>query len=160
MLTGDALLTIHQRGHQNLQDLLVHCATLESGEIDRTLEGFGYPSVRLQIHHAIGAEEYWVGVLNGVILVDEDDAAYPTVRDLQAYRERVHDATRAYLAGAGADDLNTARPFDTWGGRERLLTPAFVILRTVTHLYHHQGQVTAMCRLLGKPVSGLDFPLT
>jgi uncharacterized damage-inducible protein DinB len=33
-------------------------------------------------------------------------------------------------------------------------------MRTMTHIYHHQGQVTAMCRLLGRPVNGLDYPIT
>jgi uncharacterized damage-inducible protein DinB len=33
-----------------------------------------------------------------------------------------------------------------------------VLLRTITHLYHHIGQVSAMCRLLGKPIPGSDFP--
>jgi hypothetical protein len=47
----------------------------------------------------------------------------------------------------------------TWGNKERVLTPALVILRIVTHLYQHQGPVVAMCRLLGKPCPGLDFPL-
>jgi len=31
-------------------------------------------------------------------------------------------------------------------------------MRTLTHFFHHQGQIAAMCRLLGKPVSGLDYP--
>ena len=34
-----------------------------------------------------------------------------------------------------------------------------VFMRTVTHLYHHQGQIVAMCRLVGKPCTGLDYPI-
>ncbi len=38
--------------------------------------------------------------------------------------------------------------------------PAHVILRTQTHLFHHMGQITAMCRLLGHPIPpGIDFPV-
>ncbi|MBK9305322.1 MAG: hypothetical protein IPM94_16040 [bacterium] len=29
----------------------------------------------------------------------------------------------------------------------------------LTHVFHHQGQLTAMCRLLGRPSEGLDYPL-
>ena len=39
------------------------------------------------------------------------------------------------------------------------LLPALVFMRPFTHNYHHQGQVAAMCRLLGHPTPPLDFPL-
>jgi len=56
--------------------------------------------------------------------------------------------------------LNTRRKMATWGGKELELVPAHVILRTQTHIFQHQGQVAAMCRLLGRPIpTGLDFPL-
>ena len=62
----------------------------------------GYPPVRLQLHHVIGGEEYWIGV------------------------------------------LDTVRRMMTWGNKERLLLPAHVFMRPLTHIYHHQGQIVAM----------------
>ncbi|MDD5720155.1 MAG: DinB family protein [Candidatus Krumholzibacteria bacterium] len=90
---------------------------------------------------------------------DDDDHEFPTVSALAALRATVFAATDAYLRGATPAELNTARPMLTWGGRTKVLIPAHVVLRTQTHLYHHQGQVTAMCRLLGKPCQGLDYPI-
>jgi uncharacterized damage-inducible protein DinB len=159
MHTSAALLDLHERTHRNLRALLEHCRTLDADELNRDLPGFGYPTVRLQLHHMIGAEEYWIGVLNGVVEADDNDADFPTIDTLVAWRDRVSAATVAWLRGVDPALLNTAHPHQTWGGRERTLAPAHVVLRTQTHLYHHQGQVTAMCRLLGKPVGGLDFPL-
>jgi uncharacterized damage-inducible protein DinB len=160
MHTSAALLDVHERAHRNLESLLVQCGALTSEEIDRELPGFGYPSVRLQLHHAIGAQKYWVGVLEGRIDADDDSPDYPSVDSLETYRRQVFAATEAYLRAASTEELNTARPMMTWGGRERVLVPAQVILRTQMHLYHHQGQVVAMCRLLGKPCEGLDYPIT
>ncbi len=159
MYTAHALFDIHERAHRNLAQLLQHCVPFDAGDLDRKLDGFGYPSVRLQIHHVIGAEEYWVGVLHGRVEADDNDASYPTIATLESYRARVAEATGEYLRGASADELNTARPMMTWGHREQVLAPARVILRVVTHLYHHQGQVSAMCRLLGHPVEGINFPI-
>jgi uncharacterized damage-inducible protein DinB len=158
MYTAEALRDIHERAHRNLSALLVHCRVLGLEEMNRELSGFGYPTVRLQLHHAISAEKYWIGVLHGRIDADDDSPDYPTVSSLEAYRERVFAATDAYLRDIQVTELNTAQPLMTWGNRERVLTPAHVIMRTVTHLYHHQGQVVAMCRLMGRPCSGLDFP--
>ncbi|MFH1143723.1 MAG: DinB family protein [Candidatus Eisenbacteria bacterium] len=159
MHTSAALLEFHERAHRNLAALLAHCRGLSSEEADREVPGFGYPSVRLQLHHGIGAEKYWIGVLQGRIDADDDAPDYPTIESLQAYRQRVFAATEGYLRAASLEELNTARPMMTWGGKERVLIPAHVFVRTLTHLYHHQGQVVAMCRLLGRPSTGLDYPI-
>jgi uncharacterized damage-inducible protein DinB len=159
MYTAETLLDIHERTHASLEKLLAHCRGLDADELDRELDGFGYPTVRLQLHHEIGAEKYWVGVLEGRIDVDENDADFPTIESLEAYRREVFAATRAYLRSASADELNTARPMTTWGNREKTLIPAHVFLRTQTHHFTHQGQIVAMCRLMGKRAQGMDFPI-
>jgi uncharacterized damage-inducible protein DinB len=159
MHTSEALLDFHDRAHRNLTALLAHCRELSGEELNQELPGFGYPTVRLQLHHGIGAEKYWIGVLQGRIEADEDAVDYPTIASLEADRGAVFAATEAYLRAASTDELNTARPMMTWGNREKVLVPAHVVFRTQTHLYHHQGQITAMCRLLGKPCAGLDYPI-
>jgi len=160
MHTPGALLDLHERGHRNLAALLTHCRELTPDEVDREALGFGYPTVRLQLHHAIGAEKYWIGVLQGGMDADDDSPDYPTIESLEQYREQVSANTVAYLRASSEEELNTARSMMTWGNKEQVLIPAHVFARTLTHLYHHMGQVAAMCRLLGKPCQGLDFPLT
>jgi uncharacterized damage-inducible protein DinB len=159
MYTSEAMLDFHERAHRSLQKLMGHCRQLSPEELDRELPGFGYPSARLQLHHTIGAEEYWVGVLKGHFEVRDDDADYPTIESLEGYRQRVYSATEEYLQSASTDELNTPGRMITWGNKERVLIPAHVLLRTQTHIFQHQGQIQAMCRLMGKPASGLDFPL-
>lgn len=51
------------------------------------------------------------------------------------------------------------RAMKTWGGSEHELVPAYIIMRTRTHIFHHQGQITTVSRLLGRPINRLDFPL-
>jgi uncharacterized damage-inducible protein DinB len=159
MHTKEALLDLHERAHRSLKSLLAQCRELSAEELDRELSGFGYPSVKLQLHHEIGAEQYWIGVLQGRIEVDDNPSDYPTVESLEAYHQKIFSATEEYLRTTSTEELNTARRMMTWGNKEKLLTPAHVIIRTQTHLYHHQGEITAMCRLLGKPARRLDFPI-
>ncbi|RPJ41675.1 MAG: hypothetical protein EHM19_11420, partial [Candidatus Latescibacterota bacterium] len=104
MHTRESLLDIHERAHRNLAALLAHCRGLDPGAIDREWPGFGYPTVRLQLHHAIGAEKYWIGVLEGRIDADDDSPDYPTVASLEAYRERVSAATAAHIRGASPEE--------------------------------------------------------
>ncbi len=160
MLSPEALLDIHRNAHQNLGQLLAHAAQLSSEELNRAVEGFGYPTVRLQFHHEIGAERYWVGVILGKMEVDDDSELFTGIPELENLRQSVSDQTQSYLKQVSSAELNQPRSMTTWGNQERQLVPSSVILRTITHLYHHQGQILAMCRLLGKPGRGFDYPLT
>jgi len=159
MHTPEALLDLNIRAHGSLAAVLDHCRAFDDAALTRELDGFGYASLRLQLHHVIGAQEYWLGVLEGRVDCDFDDDAYPDIDALEAWRRRTSDLVVAYLGRTDTATLNAPVDRETWGGRVRTLVPAQVILRTVTHFFHHQGQVAAMCRLLGRPVGGLDWPL-
>lgn len=160
MHAPEALLDIHARSHGCLASSLRHCRELTAEELDREIPGFGYATVRLQFHHAIGAERYWLGVLEGRIDADDDAESYPTVAALETLREQVFARTAAHLRSVAADDLDRPRTMTIFGGRTQMLGPAQVILRTQTHLFHHLGQIAAMCRILGKPTTGSDYPIT
>ncbi|MDP8207049.1 MAG: DinB family protein [Candidatus Electryonea clarkiae] len=159
MITKEFLIDFHQRVHRSFKLLLTHCHNLTIDELNQELDGFGYPTIRLQLHHMIGAEKYWIGVLQGRIDVDEDDHLYTTIESLESYRDDVFKATEEYLKSSSEDELETSRPMMTWGNKEKILNPTQVLLRTQTHIFHHQGQILAMCRLFGKPCNGLDYPI-
>lgn len=160
MYTAGALIDIHERTHRGFASLLEHCGGFSAEEFHRELPGFGSPTLQLQFHHGIGAERYWTGVLQGRIDADEDAPSYPTVEALQQLRVRVFEATVACLRSLSDEELSVARTMLTWGNREQILVPAQVVLRSQTHLFHHNGQIAAMCRLLGRPSPGSDFPIS
>lgn len=157
--TSEALLDIHERASRSLAALLVHCRCLTPEELNREMPEFGDPTVRLQLHHVIGAQKYWIGVLQGRIDAEEDAPMYPTIASLEAYREQVYALVEDYLRSASAEELSNARPMRTWDGKERALIPAHIVVRTLMHIYHHVGKVAAMCRIMGKPWEGLDYPI-
>ena len=155
------LKDMHERTHRSLARLIEHCETLSAEEIDRELAGFGYATVHLQLEHMVGAEEYWLHVIKGSFREEDvDGPGYPSVAAIEQYRRQVAGETEEYLDQASVEELNTAREMSTWPNKRRSLVPARIIVRTMTHIYQHQGQVLAMCRLLGRPgPAGLDFPI-
>ena len=176
MYTREALQDLHGRGQRIIRKLLVLCATLSDEELKRELPGFGFPTVQQQLLHLIGAEKYWLNVVRGSFVPpageqdansssSDDDAAelqaYPDVPAIEAYRQQVAQQTQEYLAGATESELNSPREMLCWPAKLREMAPAHIISRVVTHAFQHQGQVLAMCRLLGKPneMWDLDFPL-
>ena len=161
MYTSAGMSDLHARTHQSLQKLMDHCDGFSAEQLNQEVEGFGYPSILLQLHHVIGAEQYWVGVLRGLMLTDELETDHASLDAVRAFRERVVRETGAYLRGASDSELNTRRTMTTWGNKEVELVPAHVLLRTQTHIFQHQGQIAAMSRLLGRPIpQGLDLPLS
>jgi uncharacterized damage-inducible protein DinB len=152
MHSAAGLLDLHERSHASLHKLLDHCAGFSPEQLRREFEGFGAGPILMQLHHVIGAEEYWLGVLRGQMLTDEREEDFASVDALRAFRARVAESTAEYLRAAGDAELNRRREVTTWGGHRREVTPAHVILRTQTHVFQHMGQIAAMCRLLGRPI--------
>jgi uncharacterized damage-inducible protein DinB len=161
MYNAETLLDVHARAHESLRRLIVFCGTLTTEELRRPLPGFGFPTVLQQLVHTIGAEVYWQTVVTRGY---NEEATLPNVPDLaaiEAFRAQTTSATRSYLERATEAELNTPRRMTSDPGQTRLLRPADVIMRVVTHIFNHQGQVLAMCRSIGKPndTYDLDYPV-
>ena len=161
MYTSDGLLDIHERTHRSIQSLLEHCATFPEEDLHRSVEGFSYPTIVSQLHHLLGAERYWFGVLRGEIQVDDDAAGHQTIDALRTLRHDVAKATAAYLHSATDQQLSSPCKVTKWNGETVDVVPAHVLLRTQTHVFQHHGEIASMSRLLGcRFPQGLDFPLT
>ena len=160
MYTPAALLDIHTRTHRSFAALIAHARGFAAADIEREHPAFGGATLRLQIAHMIGGERYWVGVLAGAVDAEEREERLATLAELEAARVEVAAATQRSIGASTESALDTPREMAVWGGRTQVLSPAHVLLRVMTHVYHHQGQCAAICRVLGRPVSGLDFPMT
>ena len=157
--TADALQDMHRRTHKCIRRLLKHCEELSEQELHRKLKGFGHATVHSQLFHLLAAEQYWIGVVQGRLDISMQARDYPAIKDYERYQRRLIRVTREYLATAGPGELNTARQMQTFQGTKKMV-PAHIVTRVITHAFHHQAQVLAMCRYLGHPAPrGFDFPL-
>jgi uncharacterized damage-inducible protein DinB len=157
MFTRAGILALHGWTHERVEFLMEHANTLTAAEFTQELPGFGYPSVRDQLMHMIGAEERWVLRLQDLPIEPWVAADYGTVRALRQARARVMQTTTAYLEALLEAELNrplSRRPA-AWIGELR--SPAFILHHVLTHTFHHKGQVVAMCRLLGHPAPDTDL---
>ena len=159
MFTPESLLEIHKRAHKSFEVLVLHCLNFSESEINKEFNEYGYSTIRLQLHHIIGAEMYWMGVLKGNINVEDDSPNYPTIDSLEKYRAKTFSVTQDYLLNMSQQELNTPKMLKTWGGNEYNLTPAIVVIRPIVHIFHHAGQISIMCKILKKPAPGFDFPI-
>lgn len=89
-----------------------------------------------------------------------------TLLDVHA---RAHESLRRLIVFcASLTDEELRRPLTGFGFptilgqlEHTIGRPADVIMRVVTHIFNHQGQVLAMCRTIGKPNTkdDLDYPV-
>ncbi len=162
MYNAETLVDIHARAHASLRGLIAFCGNLTSDELRRPLSGFGFPTVMVQLVHTIDAEVYWQTVLTRGYTEEAVTPETPDLAAIEAFREQTASVTRAYLEAANAAELNTRREMISDPGQTRVYRPADVILRVVTHIFHHQGQILAMCRSQGKPLNDtydIDYSL-
>jgi uncharacterized damage-inducible protein DinB len=161
MYNAEILLDIHARAHESLRRVIVFCGSLTDDELRRPVAGFGFPTILRQLEHTIGAEVYWQTVVTRGYTEAATSPKLLDVAAIEAFRQQTASATRSYLAGASEAELSSPRQMISDPGRTRLLRPADVILRIVTHMFNHQGQVLAICRTIGKPNSrnDLDYPV-
>jgi uncharacterized damage-inducible protein DinB len=151
MYNAATLLDIHARAHESLRRVIAFCGNLTDAELRQALTGFGFPTVLGQLEHTIGAEVYWQRVVTRGYTEEATLPKLPDIPAMEAFRQETAAVTRSYLDGASETDLNSPRKMISDPGRSRVLRPADVIMRIVTHIFNHQGQVLAMCRTIGKP---------
>jgi uncharacterized damage-inducible protein DinB len=173
MLTPSDLLDMHRRVQHGNVNLLTHCRRLTQEELLRELPGIGFPRVAAQLYHLIGAEQYWLMVLRGRFAAGVERTAqeeydwtppnFDSIDKLEDYRRRVAADTVAYLEQSTPESLITPGEYAVDPGVVETQVPLHVIMRVLTHHFHHRGLVAAMCRMLGHPVpegyAFLDYPL-
>ena len=157
MFTKDGIRELHRWTHQSL-DILLECVARVPADLLRTtLAGFGVPTVWKQLVHILEVEKGWVCDLQDKPFVRWREEECRTMEALLEAKERVRNATRAYLECLREAQLNTRlaqRPQEWVGALE---SPAFILLHVVTHTFHHKGQVAAMLRTLGYPAPDTDL---
>jgi uncharacterized damage-inducible protein DinB len=161
MYDAESLLDIHARAHESFRRLIAFCSRLTAREFRQQIPGFGFPSIHAQLAHTVGAEVYWQTVLTRGYTEDTAMPELPDAAAVEQFRDRTASATRSYVERADAHELNAPREMISDPGETRILRPADVIMRIVTHIFNHQGQVLAMCRTLGQPNDriDLDYPI-
>ena len=157
MFSRAGIIELDAAMHERLDLLLRHVATVPDNLHHKPIPGFGHPSIWMQLVHILTCEEGWVHDLQNKTFSGWHEEDCPTMAVLLATKDRIREATRAYVSDLMEEQLNTTlsqRPVD-WGGELR--SPGFILLHVITHAFHHKGQIVAMLRILGYPAPDTDL---
>ena len=117
MFSKAGIIELHATMHERLDLLLRHVATVPDDLHHKLVPGFGHPSIWKQLVHIMTCEEGWVHDLQNKAFSGWREEDCPTMAAILAAKDRIREATRAYLEGLTEEQLNTTlaeRPVD-WG---------------------------------------------
>ena len=157
MFTVQGIRKFHAWTHQSLTLLFDHLSTLAAEEYAKEIPGFGYPSIRAQVIHLLGCEIRWVNRLRGIANQPWDLERWPAISDARALQREAQARTLDYLSGLTDEQLNSETTLRFPDGDTAVRTPALVLHHVLTHVFHHKGQIVAMCRILGHPAPDTDL---
>jgi uncharacterized damage-inducible protein DinB len=113
---------------------------------------FAYGSIRNIHAHVAFGHLLWVGVMGLGLERASLELPVAQIPDVNAMRERFK-TVDAILERALASFTDPDVLFErTYRGEVLKLTQRWVIVRPITHEFHHKGQLLALARVLGHPM--------
>ncbi|MCD7034200.1 DinB family protein [Metabacillus sp. GX 13764] len=143
------------------QLMLNFCEDISAEDFSRELDGFGTTSIRQTLMHTADCYNAWIG---SFVLLETTN---PIIRNMQGLgikevRERFELAdsyvNQLFQSLAERMDEPIVRPIPWRESSEEITdTPAKLLMHTVTHEFHHKGQVAAMLRQMGYEPPNTDI---
>jgi uncharacterized damage-inducible protein DinB len=150
---------VHQKEYewvrQTRKVLLDFCSELEPTDFTRQVDGFGFQSVRDTLVHVADCYNAWLGsfVLSKTKkpITPKEDRLQLGLDEIKARFERVDSLVNEVfevLAHHGDEPIQKEIPWRAV--REELtITAGKLLMHTITHEFHHKGQIVSMARQMG-----------
>ncbi len=154
----ESLRTIYDWVRQTREVLLKHCESLPPELYTKELPNVGHGSIRtLQVHD--------FDVYNGWLLEfarqkqceNPNRVDYPNVAAVRKGFAGADSVGESFLSEfANELDKPLTRPHPSFPDG-LTVTPRWLFTHTITHEFHHKGQITDICRHLGHPSGDTDL---
>lgn len=131
------------------------CSELKPEDFTRPIEGFGSGSIRDTLLHAANCYNAWLG---SYVLLEtkkpmtpKEDIQHMGLKEIKArfeladsYVDQIFERLSEHM------DKPIVRAIPWREGNEEISdTPRKLLMHTVTHEFHHKGQIVAMARIMG-----------
>ncbi|MBW7452899.1 DinB family protein [Paenibacillus sepulcri] len=138
--------------------LFSYCEKMTDGEYITEIEQFGRGSIRETHFHVAECYAFWLGEFG---MGRSCDWRLETVVDVAAMRSVFADVDQLVIEFlerfALESDLQIEGQFN---GQKFTATPIWLFTQTVTHEFHHKGQIATMGRMKGYIPPDLDLIMT
>jgi len=117
-------------------------------QLTTALNEFNGSTVRYLLVHTANTYKHWLA--NFAMqqkLPFTEDAAMGNIAEIRSLYKVTDSIVAEFLERFGNDP--DEQIMNTIGGKTLTLTPLQLFTHTITHEFHHKGQIMTMCRLLG-----------
>ncbi|MCL6627313.1 MAG: DinB family protein [Alicyclobacillus shizuokensis] len=130
------------------------CHSLRDGEFSRPVDGFGWGSIRSTLVHVADCYRAWLGAFALGSLAhpfaSDEELDSMDVGDVASRFAGVDDVVVEFLDEFDADALRPIRRTIPWRAPAVLeVSPQQLFMHTITHEFHHKGQIVSMMRQMG-----------
>jgi uncharacterized damage-inducible protein DinB len=138
--------------------LFKHCEGLPKEVFTKEVETWGWGSIRNLMVHACFCYRHW---LSGFAFQEEHpkvvEGDYPDVASVRKAFGQIDEMVERFLEHfKDSLDVPLSRKV-SWQEEPFSATPRKLFTHTVTHEYHHKGQIVSLSRQLGYPASDTDL---
>ncbi|WP_077329486.1 DinB family protein [Virgibacillus siamensis] len=127
------------------ESLFRFCETLDPKDYTRKVEGFGWGSVRNLHVHVAECYQNWLAKFGmQENLTPVEPGMVQNVKEMREVFEQVNMLMLRFLEtyeGRYGEGLER-----TWHGDKAVLSPLWLFTHTITHEFHHKGQIVSMAR--------------
>lgn len=144
------------------QILLKQCKELNKQDLTKEF-GFGFQSIKDSLIHIAGCYHAWLGsfVLSetSTPLLTKDEMVEMQIEDIQRYFQQADQYVHAVIEQFNnkLDDMIEKELDWKIGSGLVRKTPHQLLTHSITHEFHHKGQIVVMLRLLGHIPKNTDI---
>jgi uncharacterized damage-inducible protein DinB len=135
--------------------LLDFCREVKPDDFTRQLNGFGFQSMRDTLVHIANCYIAWLGsfvlLKTKKPLTPKEDVPQFGLDEIKARFEQADSFVNEVFEGLANNMDKPIQRAIPWrdGSEEISMTPGKLLMHTVTHEFHHKGQIVAMARHMG-----------
>jgi len=140
---------------QNRITLLNFCSELKPDDFSRQLDGFGFQSIKEALVHTADCYIAWLGsyvlLKTKRPLTPKENISQISLEDIKLRFDLV-DTYLNEVIDTFSEEMNLPiQRHIPWreSGDEISITPMKLLIHTITHEYHHKGQIVSMARHMG-----------
>ncbi|MGW7987676.1 DinB family protein [Staphylococcus shinii] len=146
---------------QNRNILLEQCSILNENEFSKEFD-FGFQSIKKSLIHIAGCYHAWLGSFvlekTKTPLFTSEEIEELKIDDIKQYFLQADNYMEDILKRSSNELDNYIEKSPAWkqGNESIMKTVRQLLFHSVTHEYHHKGQIVTMLRMLGYTPNNTD----
>lgn len=153
----------YQWAKQNRKVLLDFCSMIDEKDMNLRIDGFGFQSIKETLIHVADCYHAWIG---SFILLKTKKPITPkehiinvSLNDIKLRFEQADEFVNEFFETYSEQMDVPIQKSIPWRATAEVIsmTPRKLMMHTISHEYHHKGQIVSMARIMGYQPPNTDI---